>query len=330
MGKAPILSSTQQAQLDVLRQMGSSIHKMSKMINKSRSSIRRYLDDPLNYGKKQKESKGRPRKTTARDERNVLRLVSNSAKSLNEVRSELKLSISKTTVHNIIRKSGTIVRQKMVKAPKMTDVHKEKRLEFVKKNLATKWSTILFSDEKKWNLDGPDGNRSYWRDLRKDPQIFSRRNFGGGSLMTWAGFCDGKKMKLQFISTRETSLAYQETLQKAIVPFFRNRKRTHLFQQDNAAIHKSRSTMAWLAAKGIKDLSWPACSPDLNPIENLWGLLARRVYHNGRQFNNIGELKDALQKEWDLVTEQELKNLVASMPNRLIEVIQKNGGETSY
>uniref|UniRef100_A0A8R1E997 Uncharacterized protein n=1 Tax=Caenorhabditis japonica TaxID=281687 RepID=A0A8R1E997_CAEJA len=73
----------------------------------------------------------------------------------------------------------------MMKVAKLSDRHKEKRMDFVMVNLATKWENILFSDEKKWNLDGPDGNRSYWRDLRKDPQLFSKRNFGGGSLMVW-------------------------------------------------------------------------------------------------------------------------------------------------
>ncbi|CAI2350277.1 unnamed protein product [Caenorhabditis sp. 36 PRJEB53466] len=90
------------------------------------------------------------------------------------------------------------------------------------------------------------------------------------------------------------------------------------------------STQNWLAAKGIKDLQWPACSPDLNPVENVWGLLVRRVYRHGKQYASVQDLKDALLIEWNLVTAAELKNLVSSMPKRLFQVIQKNGGETSY
>ncbi|EFO91899.1 hypothetical protein CRE_12286 [Caenorhabditis remanei] len=128
----------------------------------------------------------------------------------------------------------------------------------------------------------------------------------------------------------KTSVSYQSILQKAIVPFFRNKRRTHVFQQDNASIHKSISTQNWLKAQKITDLEWPAVSPDLNPIENLWGLLVRRVYKHGRQFNTIQELKDAVETEWNAITAAELRALVASMPNRLFEVIQNNGGETSY
>ncbi|PIC47778.1 hypothetical protein B9Z55_007008 [Caenorhabditis nigoni] len=330
MGRAPRLSLAQQAQVNLAHQMGCSLRAMARLVKKSRSAIRRYLDDPVNYWKKVDCARGRPRKLTTRDERTVIRTASNSPKSLNDIRGQLKLDVSKTTIFNIIQRSGTIVSQKMKKAPRMTADHKAKRLDFVKANLSRKWDTVLFSDEKKWNLDGPDGNRHYWRDLRKDPLLFSRRNFGGGSLMVWGGFCNGKKMKLQFVSTRETSASYQSTLQKAIVPFFRNKRRTHTFQQDNASIHRSISTQNSLKAQKIKVLEWPAISPDLNPIENLWGLMVRRVYRHGRQYNTVQELKDAVEAEWDAITAAELKTLVASMPNRMFEVIQKNGGETSY
>ena len=42
--------------------------------------------------------------------------------------------------------------------------------------------------EKMCNLDGPDGYRFYWRDLRKKPKYFIKRNFLGGSLMVWKTF----------------------------------------------------------------------------------------------------------------------------------------------
>uniref|UniRef100_A0A8R1IBZ9 HTH_Tnp_Tc3_1 domain-containing protein n=3 Tax=Caenorhabditis japonica TaxID=281687 RepID=A0A8R1IBZ9_CAEJA len=56
-------------------------------------------------------------------------------------------------------------------------------------------------------------------------RLFSRRNFGGGSLMVW--------------SCKMNSIDYQSTLQKGIIPYFNrgNRRKTHLFQQENAAIH---------------------------------------------------------------------------------------------
>ncbi|POM74340.1 transposable element Tc3 Transposase putative [Phytophthora palmivora] len=53
----------------------------------------------------------------------------------------------------------------------------------VRKDAGSIWDSITFSDEKKWNLDGPDGFQHYWRDLRKEPRHTKRRQAGGGSVM---------------------------------------------------------------------------------------------------------------------------------------------------
>lgn len=47
------------------------------------------------------------------------------------------------------------------------------------------------------------------------------------------------------------------------------------FQQVTASIHCSKSTKSWLESKRVKCIKWPACSPDLNVIENHRGILVR-------------------------------------------------------
>ena len=64
-----------------------------------------------------------------------------------------------------------------------------------------------------------------------------------------------------------------------------------IFQQDNAPCHRSKSTIDWLFEHEIEVLPWPALSPDLNPIEKLWGILTRKVYAGGRQFSTVDDLK---------------------------------------
>ena len=55
---------------------------------------------------------------------------------------------------------------------------------------------MVFSDEKKFNLDGPDGSQCYWHDLRKEKQLYSKRPFWGGSVMVWGTFSASGKADL--------------------------------------------------------------------------------------------------------------------------------------
>lgn len=103
-----------------------------------------------------------------------------------------------------------------------------------------------------------------------------------------------------------------------------------IFQQDNAAIHNSRVTREWLAAKNIEVLKCPACSPDLKPIEKLWGIILRQVYRNGKQFQTTEDLKQRIWDVWNDISPEILQNLITSMPNHLFEVILKDGGHTHY
>ena len=54
-----------------------------------------------------------------------------------------------------------------------------------------------------------------------------------------------------------------------------------IFQQDNAAIHNASITKKYLFEQKIRLLDHPTCSPDLNPMENLWGLIVAKVYEGG-------------------------------------------------
>ena len=60
-------------------------------------------------------------------------------------------------------------------------------------------------------------------------------------------------------------------------------------------------------------MDWPSLSPDLNPIENVWGEMARQVYANGRQFDNIDQLKSKIIQVWDDLSLEYLQKLVNSI-----------------
>ena len=103
-----------------------------------------------------------------------------------------------------------------------------------------------------------------------------------------------------------------------------------VYQQDNAFIYQSVSTMKWFHAKNVTLLDWPSQNPDLNSMQNLWGILVRRVYSNARQFRTTNDLKLAITNAWLTVTADEKKCLVNSMEQRIFDLIKNNGGGAQY
>lgn len=131
--------------------------------------------------------------------------------------------------------------------------------------------------------------------LRKDPCYFSKRNFIGGSLMVWGGFSPKGTLELAFPSCRMNSVEYVDLLKMNLLPFLSpNQEINYIFQQDNAPFLSTKETKGWIRLENVEVLEWPACSPDMNPIGNVWGILVSKLYSNNRKHNSVAELKSAV------------------------------------
>lgn len=140
----------------------------------------------------------------------------------------------------------------------------------------------------------------------------------------------GKKGKLKGVGAEE----FQELLLQQLAPAAQQ-----LFDQagagkttlllDNAPAHAAKSTKKIIADNNISVQSnWPGNSPDLNPIENIWGIMKLEVYR--RQYTNVEELKAAVEAAWQRVSVTTLRNCMQSIPRRLAKVIKLKGRYTGY
>jgi hypothetical protein len=86
----------------------------------------------------------------------------------------------------------------------------------------------------------------------------------------------------------------------------------------------------WFLEQNITVLPWPALSPDLNPIANFWGIMARDVYHNECQFQSVSDLTTAILRSWDKISQKTLDYMVNSVGRGCNEVIMARGGEIAY
>jgi transposase len=331
MSRGKALSEEEKGMIKAFKEMRLSNRKIAIKIKRSPRVINNYVNNPKKYGKKRRI--GRKPKLNSRDKRRIIRAASNRCVSSAKIIEELSLKCSRWTVNRAINNSGVLKLAKKMSTPPLTDEHKVKRLEFARLHMTwnSEWRQVAWSDEKRFNLDGPDGYHYYWHDLRKEDIYSVRRTMGGGGVMVWAAFGYHGKSTICFVEGKLNAKGYRnllgthlQDLQNAFGG------KDMIFQQDNAPAHRAKANKPWFSARNIRLLQWPALSPDLNPIENAWGMLARRVYAEGKQYFSIQDLKTAIINEWNNIPLDDLRKLSESMPNRIFEVIQNHGTKTKY
>ena len=269
-----------------------------------------------------------------RYERRIFFLATVRKMSASEIKAHMDLNVSVWTIQRTLLKNPHATFSKLIAAPVLRATHKLNRLIFAERHVPdpTIWTWVVFSDEKKFNLDGPDGFHYFWQDVRKDREVLSKRQSGGGGLMVWGGFSVQGTTDLCFLEGRINSTKYCTVLENYLLPYGHNVMLDNwVFQQDNAPIHVSTKTRNWMEVHDIKLMDWPSKSPDLNPMENMWGLLVRDVYDNGRhQFVRKEDLRQELVAAWGRIPLSKLDGLIASMPKRCMDVIKCGGNKVDY
>ena len=130
-----------------------------------------------------------------------------------------------------------------------------------------------------------------------------RRQQGGREVMFWTGIVYNKVVEPIRVpeGVKMHSNSYQLFLRQTFEPWYHgltpNEKKSPVFMHDNAPLHAAKISMSYLASIvffGSRLMNWPPASPDLNPIENFWGIIKRNVYAENKQFHSKDDLWRAI------------------------------------
>lgn len=262
-------------------------------------------------------------------------------KPFEQIAQELGIHASSKTLHKAFEKEG-YYRRLATQKPLLTQKHIDDRLFWAQLSINWEqdiWNRVIWSDEASFSLK----RGQIWVTRRAEekylPACLVPKYRDYSCVMVWACIGgDGSKGPLVIWDTDQWGTLTSESYTQRVLPLIKSFKMEHdlfrvgisnsLLMQDNAGPHRALVTKQAFHQRAIRLLWWPANSPDLNPIENVWRLLKARVQKH--YLDSKESLIWAIQEEWDRINLQDIKKYCINMKERCEAVQRASGGHTPF
>ena len=279
---------------------------------------------------------GRKLSTTAKDDRILLRNLRrdplNDAVQLRNQWKAAGINASLSTVQRRLRKLDCRSRVPR-RVPKLTTSMKRKRLAFAKAHedwSVEQWQRVCFSDESIFECKGAH-RRRVWH-VKGTSLPIQQTVKHPTKVMVWGMINAKGPGRLHVVEGMMNSSQYKLVLESRAIPqlseWFPNGE--CIFMHDGAPCHRSKMVKQYLMEKNVTVLDWPGNSPDMNPIENIWGIMKQKLARE--TITSKQELISRILHRWfrDPAIFEVLVRVTESMPQRMKAVIDSNGGHTKF
>lgn len=182
-------------------------------------------------------------------------------------------------------------------------------------------SKIVFSGESRFCVDNDNVFRWYRKDEITDNVFCEKAKYQYG-IMVFAAIGFNYKSKLVICQKSVNDLEYRNVIQKSQLVEDLDHihgQGEYIFMQDGASMHSSFLSTLYLKKRLSFLKYWPSNSPDLNPIEHLWGAIKRIL--KTIKIHSKDELIEKVQQIWEAFLQESINNLILSFHSRLRTVI---------
>lgn len=287
----------------------------------------------LHYYLKHRDNYPPPKCTSPKDkEKQLLSSSSSSSSSITAIRFPNTVSSTTTTTSSSSTVRGAATKSKKIEPVTMSQYQQEERLAFAnmyKTWSEAQWRRVLFHDERRFHIDGPDGYTHYFHDLRNDERILSNRP-RGTPMYVWFIISYGGHIRCEISKTKFKPEDYLSFIEKdrALITE-RLDGNPDFWIQDHHNVFQNLSTLPQIQNRadlaGIKTQQWPSLSHDINIVENIWSFLIRDVYDTGKTYTRKDELKMMFQIAWQRLPVDMIQNLYTTLTDRIMELFYTNG-----